>query len=416
MTDMIDPPSGSLEDRDQPAAATGVREPWPGHHAGMPAPPGGPPWWTGPPAEPTPPRRRGRAGLVALLVVALVLSLGVGLVATGVHDATQQGASAVPGGVAGTTSFGSGVVDIETSTHVLGSDGLRPLGAGTGLVLTSDGQVLTNNHVVQGAAKITVTVPGLGNETATVMGVDPTNDVALLQISNVSDLTTVTVGDSSTVDVGESVTAIGNAFGRGGPPTVTTGRVTAVHASITAHDPADGTSERLTDVIQTDAEIHPGDSGGALIDADGKLVGIITAGPSGPSAPTTGGFAIPTNVALNIVDAIRSGEGSSTILIGDRGFLGVQVRTMDAATAARLGLRDGSGVLVAGVLPGSPAENVGIAPPSVIRSVDGHTIASLQELGTVIHAHVPGEQIQVTWVDGQGTHTQSVTLIAGPAV
>jgi S1-C subfamily serine protease len=408
--DMDDGTNGPDEGRHQPPDAP--REPWPGHAAGMPPPPEGSPWW----GAPAPPRRRGRVAVAAVLVAALMLSLGIGLVATGVREVTRQDRTTAAGGAAVPSAFTAGVVDIETSTHVLGSDGLRPLGAGTGLVLTPDGQVLTNNHVVQGAARITVTVSGEGTETATVVGVDPTDDIALLQLSGASGLSTVTIGDSSTVDVGEPVTAVGNAFGRGGPPAVTTGTVTAVHASITAHDPSDGTSERLNDVIQTDAEIHPGDSGGALLDADGNVVGIITAGPSGAATRTTGGFAIPTNVALNIVDAIRSGEGSSTILIGDRGFLGVQVRALDAATAARLGLSDAAGVLVAGVLPGSPAEDVGIAPPAVIRTVDGHAIGSLDELGTVIHAHVPGEQIEVTWVDGQGTHTQTVTLIAGPAV
>jgi S1-C subfamily serine protease len=409
--DMIDGSGGYPDDRRGTGDDPVWGEPWPGHRAGMPAPPTGPPWWTEPP-----PRRRGARVVAAVLVAALVLSLGIGLVATGVREATDRGRTVASEGVAVPSSLTAGIVDIETSTHILGSDGLRPLGAGTGLLLTSDGDVLTNNHVVEGAAEISVTISGHGTATATVVGVDPSDDVALLHLAGVSGLPTVTVGDSSTVDVGDPVTAIGNAFGRGGPPTVTTGSVTDVHASITAHDPADGTSEHLNDVIQTDAEIHPGDSGGALVDADGNVVGIITAGPTGPAARGTGGFAIPTNVALDIVDAIRAGEGSSTILIGDRGFLGVQVRAMDEATATRLGLSNAAGVLVAGVLPGSPAEDVGIAPPSVIRTVDGHAIGSLEELGSVIHAHVPGERIQVTWVDGDGSHTQTVTLMAGPAV
>jgi S1-C subfamily serine protease len=411
--DMIDGDDRYPGDRSATGDDPAMWEPWPGHRAGMPPPPAGPPqWW----AEPPRPRRRGAVVVAAVLVVALVASLGVGLVAAGVREATRE--PRVPGSadVAVPGSFSTGIVDIETSTHVLGSDGLRPLGAGTGLILTSGGEVLTNNHVVEGAAEITVTISGHGATTARVVGVDPSDDVALLQLDGVSDLPTVTVGDSSTVDVGDPVAAIGNAFGRGGAPTVTTGTVTDVHAAITAHDPSDGSSEHLGDVIRTDAEIHPGDSGGALIDADGHVVGIITAGPSGPAAEGTGGFAIPTNVALDIVEAIRSGNGSSTILIGERGFLGVQVRAIDQAAATRLGLSDTSGVFVAGVLPGSPAEDVGIAPPSVIRTVDGHTIGSLEELGTVIHAHVPGERIEVTWVDDAGSHTETVTLIAGPAV
>jgi S1-C subfamily serine protease len=409
--DMTDAGSGYPADRPEAGDDPAAWEPWPGHRAGLPAPPTGPPWWTEPPR----PRRRGAVVVAMVLVAALVVSLGAGLAAISVHDAPRSSGVTASGGVSVPSSFSTGIVDIETSTHALGSDGLRPLGAGTGLLLTSDGEVLTNNHVVEGAAEISVTVSGHGASTARVVGVDPSDDVALLQLDDVSGLPTVTIGDSSTVDIGDPVTAIGNAFGRGGPPSVTTGTVTGVHASITAHDPSDGSSEHLEDVIQTDAEIHPGDSGGALLDADGHVVGIITAGPTG-AAQGSGGFAIPTNVALDIVEAIRAGNGSSTILIGDRGFLGVQVRPIDEATATRLGLSDSSGVLVAGVLPGSPAQDAGIAPPSVIRIVDGRAIGSLEELGTVIHAHVPGERIQVTWVDEQGSHTETVTLIAGPAV
>jgi S1-C subfamily serine protease len=377
------------------------QEPWGGYHAGLPAPP------------PPPPTARRRAPFVILGIVVLAASVLIGtLVDTGGGSGTSP-SLATMGGTTGTTAKGS-VVDINTSAETLGSDGLRPLGAGTGMVLTADGEILTNNHVVAGASGIEVTIPGLGNQTATVVGVDPTDDVALLQLNDVSGLSPVTLGDSSEVQVGDTITAIGNAFGAPGPPTTTTGTVTAVHRSIVARDPAGGSSERLDDVIQISADVHPGDSGGALLNGDGQVIGIITAGPSNS---TTGiGFAIPIDVALNIVNEIRASHESSTILLGERGFIGVAVQPLDAATAARLGLSDTSGALVAGVKEGSPAAQAGITAPSVIRSIDGVPVSSLDDLGTAIHSKTPGEQVRVTWVDAQGEHTATLTLSEGPAV
>jgi len=152
-----------------------------------------------------------------------------------------------------------------------------------------------------------------------------------------------------------------------------------------------------------------------VLDAHGKDVGIITAGPSNPSGNGTG-FAIPINNAIGIVHEIRAGHGSSEILLGERGFMGVAVQPVDPAAAAQLGLGDTSGVLVAGVQPGSPAAKVGMTAPAVIRSIDGQAINTLDELGAAIHSKVPGEQIQVTWIDQQGQHSASVTLSSGPAV
>lgn len=306
------------------------------------------------------------------------------------------------------------VVDINTSQMNLGSDGLHPLGAASGIVLTADGEILTNNHVVEGASSIRVTIPGLGSRTATVVGVDPTADVALLKLSNVTGLPVARIGDSSTVRAGDAVTAIGNAFGRGGTPATAQGSVTGVHKTITASDPGGSGSERLRDVIQTDASIHPGDSGGALVDANGRVIGIITAGPR--DASSGGGFAIPIDAAIAIVHHIEAGQGSSTILIGERGFLGVAAQTIDPATAAQLGLSDQSGVLVTGVFPNTPADRAGITPPAVIRTIDGSSIDSIDALGTALHAKTPGQRVRVTWVDQQGTKTATVPLIAGPAV
>ena len=390
-------------------------EPWTGYHAGLPAPPPAQPGGGGP--------HRAR-GWIALLV-AMLVSLAVVGSLLAFSGGPRTASPAIPStgatlptpasGSAGTSPVGT-IVDINTSEQVLGADGLRPLGAGTGMVLTADGEILTNNHVVEGASSIQVTIPGHGSSTATVVGVDPTDDVALLQLNSASGLATITLGDSSTVQVGDPITAIGNAFGRGGQPAATTGTVAAVHRSITARDPSGTSSERLNDVIQIAADVHPGDSGGAVLNAQGQVVGIITAGPSRSSGNGTG-FAIPINSAIGIVNEIRAGHGSSEILLGERGFMGVAVQPVDPATAAQLGLSDTAGILVAGVQPGSPAAKVRMTAPAVIRTIDGQAVNTLDELGNAIHSKVPGEQIQVTWVDQQGQHTATMTLASGgPAV
>jgi S1-C subfamily serine protease len=309
------------------------------------------------------------------------------------------------------------VVDINTfqrTSYVPGSPSAeQPLGAGTGMILTSSGEVLTNNHVVVRATSIRVAVPGHGTHDATVVGADPTDDVALIQIQGVSGLPTVTVGNPSALQLGQELVAIGNALGRGGTPSTTAGSVTGLNRTITANDESGG-SERLQGMIQTDAQISPGDSGGALVTSSGQVVGMITAGSRLGATSTTShvGFAITTDAALKIVEQIRSGQGSSTILIGPRGFLGVFLsRTAPADPATP------SGAVVGGAVPGTPAAKAGIGPNAVITSIDGVAISSADSLGTVLHQHQPGDVVQVTWVDGTGTHTASVGLIGGgPAV
>jgi len=305
------------------------------------------------------------------------------------------------------------VVDINT---VIGSGGQQAQAAGTGILVTSSGEVLTNRHVVQGASSIQVTVQGRSSPyTATVVGEDLAADVALLQLHGVSGLPTVTLADSSAVTVGQAVVAIGNALGQGGAPNVTQGTVTALNQSITASD-GNGSSEQLTGLIQSDASISPGDSGGPLVNRAGQVVGMITAGSVGRFRQATSrvGFAIPSNTALDIVNQIRSGKETSTIIIGPTGYLGVSATDLDAVTASRLGLTVSVGALVQSVVSGSPAAQAGIARNAVITAVNGRTVTSTTDLGLAIHVHKPGQQIQVTWVDQNGRHTATVSLMSGP--
>jgi S1-C subfamily serine protease len=172
-------------------------------------------------------------------------------------------------------------------------------------------------------------------------------------------------------------------------------------------------------MIQTNAHIQPGDSGGGLVDPDGQVIGMITAGSdtqTTSASQASVGFAIPISTALEIVDQIHAGGGGS-VLMGERGYLGVGVRGLDSDpnTAAQLGVQ--SGALVVGVEPNGPAAGAGMTTPAVITGVDGKQVTSPNTLGPLLHAHVPGESAQITWVDNTGTtHTATVQLISGPAV
>jgi len=284
------------------------------------------------------------------------------------------------------------------------------------MIVTSGGEVLTNNHVIQNASTIRVSVAGTGTYPARVLGADPTGDVALLQLRGASGLPTAALADSSNLTIGEEVVAMGNALGRGGAPSVAAGTITGLDRSIVARSDA-GPGEHLHGLIQTDASISPGESGGPLVNTAGQVIGMITAGaPTQTSTATRVGFAIPTNDAVSVVDRIESGRGGASVVLGQAGFLGIEAAPLTPETAARTGIDARSGVVVAGILPNGPAAQAGIRPPSVITAIDGRAVGSPTALGTMLHSHKPGEQVRVTWVDTSGTHTATVSLIAGPAV
>ncbi|HEY6538610.1 MAG TPA: trypsin-like peptidase domain-containing protein, partial [Candidatus Dormibacteraeota bacterium] len=317
-----------------------------------------------------------------------------------------------------------GVVDISAV------DGYQnTTSAGTGIVLTSNGEVLTNNHVVDGATAITAQVDGSGPEyTARVVGYDASADVALIQLENVSGLATVTVGNSSTVSVGMPVVAIGNALDLPGKPTVTSGSITALNRSITATDEQGADSENLSGLLQTDAPLEPGNSGGPLADSSGQVVGMNTAaesadGGNNDNSPSTVGFAIPINTALNVASEIQQGQGSSSVHIGLPAFLGVDVANVSAAGGNGLGGYGGngytpptsSGALITNVFSSTPAQSAGLVAGDVVTEANGATITDESSLGQVISSAKPGQTISITWVTAnQTTHTANVTLEAGP--
>lgn len=288
-------------------------------------------------------------------------------------------------------------------------------GAGTGMVLTSSGEVLTNYHVVEGATQITVTIATTGKTyAATVLGHDQAADVALLQLRDASGLATVTV-DHDSIAVGDHVTAIGNAGGTGSL-TAADGTITSLKATITTASEGSVEGETLTRLIETDADVVAGDSGGPLIDAGGEVVGIDTAASTGANID---GYAIPIDQALTVVDQIRSGKETSTVQIGSSGYLGVELaadtpaqempgwQTQDSSTAA--------GAEIAGVVDGGAAAEAGLQAGDLVTEVDGRSISSADELASAIGAHDPGDKITLTWLDSAGeSNTATVTLGASP--
>jgi S1-C subfamily serine protease len=272
--------------------------------------------------------------------------------------------------------------------------------AGTGMVLTSDGEILTNNHVVEGATSIRVTISSTGaTYTATVVGTDPADDVAVLQLSHASGLKTAKLS-STHATVGESVTGVGNAGGTG-TLSAATGTVTALDQSITASDQSGGGSEQLTGLIEVNAAIQAGDSGGPLYSVDGTIIGMDTAASSGGPAD---GYAIPIGTARAIAGQIESGVDNATIHQGNPAFLGVT-------------MADGAGgATVAGALSGGAAERAGISAGDVITSVDGHSIGSAADLSSTLAGYAPGDRVTVTWTTAAGaSQSTTVTLGTGPA-
>lgn len=384
---------------------------------------GAPPTWAPPTATPAPPSFWNRVAAYVLLVAVVAAAAGVGIgytLARGLspHSAAQNTNPQAPiQAVAPSTGSSSldavaakvdpAIVDINTT---LGNG----QAAGTGMLISSTGEILTNNHVVSGSTSISVTVQGRSQSySAHVVGVDISQDVAVVQIdSSVSGLPTVTIADSSSLEVGDTVIAIGNALGQGGTPHVTRGQVTALDQTITASE-GGGTSETLDGMIESDAVIYEGDSGGALVNSAGQVVGMITAGQAQGfrSAASNVGYAVASDTALGVVNRIRAHELAADLTYGQVGYLGVQVQSLDAVAAQQLGLSVTSGALVAAApQSGTPAANAGITRFSVITKFDGTSITSAGPLGNAIKSHHPGDSVSITWVNSSGTHTSTVTL------
>jgi S1-C subfamily serine protease len=392
------------------------------------------------PEPPHRPRRRARhaLGLTATAVVALAAGAGVGVAVS--HGSSPASNTTATSGTALSASqiasrIDPGLVDVTSNLGYQGDEA-----KGTGIVLTSNGEILTNNHVINGATSVSVTDIGNGKTyKATVVGYSESQDVAVLQLSGASGLTTAAIGNSSTVQVGNSVVALGNAGGVGGTPSEVTGQVTALDQSITASDESSGTSEQLSGLIETNADIQAGDSGGPLVNGNGQVIAMDTAasssyqfsspfggngngngngfggfGGNGSSSSgssgqdsTVQGFSIPINTALSIASQIEAGQSSSTVHIGDTAFLGVSISEQQY----------GSGVTLAGTVPGTPAANAGLTAGDAITSVAGQTVNSGTSIQQILEGYHPGDKISISWTNGTTGQSSSatVTLANGPA-
>jgi len=314
-----------------------------------------------------------------------------------------------------------GVVLIDTVLRYAGARG-----AGTGVVLTSSGQIMTNYHVVEGTTSISVTVASSGaSYTATVVGHDQTHDVALLQLEDASGLDTVAV-DRDPVAVGDQVTAVGNAGGTGSL-TAADGNVTALNATVTTAAEGAVAAETLTSMIETDADVVAGDSGGPLFDTQGEVTGINTAGSNGPQIDS---FAVPIEVALRVVDQINTGIETDTVQVGASPLLGVLLGdTVSVSNGSRDGMpgdaddqggTDGTGAsrdgaMVQDVVPDGPAAHAGLAAGDLITAVDSQSITTVDELNGLLKSHDVGDRIAIHWSDSSGTgHDATVTLAANP--
>ena len=391
-----------------------------------------------------------RSLLIYLVVTALSAAAGVGSTLAVQHVMPRAGASRTtpdaaadqPGAMNDETVYDKvapGIVDVTSNLRYL-----QETAEGTGFVIdAAAGLVLTNNHVIDGATSVTVT-PVLSGKSypARVLGYDVTDDLALLRVQGVTGLKAVTLGDSSHVQVGTPVLAIGNEAGQGGSPTVAPGVISSLDRTIVATDQSSGLNETLHGMLQTSANIRPGDSGGPLADAAGAVIAIDTAAGGNT---VYSGYAIPINQALPIARRIAAGQPGGRIQIGWPAFLGVLLPDSTSADPRRQASQElrqtgvvsssgsgctsadttavpgsiapaRSGALVDGVLCGTVAAAAGLFAGDVITSLGGRAVTSPGSLNAIISRYHPGSKVSLAWVGPGGRlHTAMVTLDAGPA-
>ena len=433
------------------ADATGVT----GGGAGATPPPSDPTAWT-PLADGAgpPPRSRQRRHIAALVAAVALIAGGVGAAIgistqTSTSNAGSAGINSLPATPSTSLSPASGsnfvtsvaaavtpaVVDIQTTIATQTGTTVQQA-AGTGMIVTPSGEVLTNNHVIADATTIRVSIQGRkGLFRATVLGVDPpqNSDIALLQIEGVSNLPYVHLGNSAQVAVGTPVVAIGNALGIGGSPSVVSGIVSAINRTIQASDSTGAATETLHGMIQTDAPIVPGDSGGPLVNSAGQVIGIDTAAYSGQTSGATLGFAIPINTARAIVTNIENHVATGGIILGESPYLGIfeQVTpglgiggfnfgntgntgtgsTGNTGTAAPTV----AGVTLGGVAIGSPADQAGLLAGDVITSINNQKTPTWAALVAIVQKLHPGDTVSMSFVDASSVpHTVSLKLAGIP--
>lgn len=374
-------------------------------------------------------RLPGRVLLTAIVVAALVGgAAGAGVSAlvnrfdsnsTGVtiHEST---APPGPGMLSGSVSIPNLVHEVLPAVVSIAVISGNVEDEGTGMIISSNGMVVTNNHVIALAtsgnpATITVTESGTTKgHRATLVGTDPSSDVALLSVPGASGLPSVTFGNSNRTEVGDAVVAIGNALGlAAGTPTVTQGIVSALGRTVTASSSSASSSETLTNMIQTDAAINPGNSGGPLLDSSGQVIGMNTA-VAGTTAGGVNsqniGFAIPSAKIESLLPELRKGGVATT----GGGYLGVDITTLTPQLRQQYGFTPTSGAVILDVVPSTPASGVGLQQGDVIVAVNSTKIDSAESLQSVISQDRAGQRVSITYYVGNEKRTVSVTLAAKP--
>jgi S1-C subfamily serine protease len=401
---------------------------------GAPVPP--PPPMAMPPAAmpPAPPRRHGpRMVAVGTALAVLAVAGGAGF-ALGRLDHHQQATAGAPasgdtgqvpfnghefggqdpfGGTPFSGPGGSGTPFDSTNDETPATDdqltGLVRIGstlkyeggraAGTGMILTSTGEVITNHHVVQGSTQLQVTVMSTGQKyTATVVGTDAKDDVAVIQLQNASGLQTVTT-DTDGIAVGDAVTAVGDADGDTSTFSAAVGKVLATQQQITTSSQDGRAGEKLRGLLKISSDVISGDSGGATYDDQGEVVGMTTAASMGSNDVV--GYAIPIAKVLRIAGDLEDGTQNARYEYGQPAFLGLGL----AGTSSRVGM----------VYAGTPAAHAGIVAGDTITRVGTSRVHTATQLRAAVTTYSPGDQVRLTWTDASGTsHIASVTLVAGP--
>ena len=348
-------------------------------------------------------RRAALMGALAGAVVAALVAGGIALV-----DNSNDGGSSAPSALASTrppvnVKNGEGLDvhavlgAVQDAVVAINIEGVAQFGgvvraAGSGMVIDPSGLVLTNNHVVEGATSITVTLADGRDADADLVGSIPSNDVALVKVRSAKSLKAVQFGSSGALRVGDPVVAIGNALGLGGTPSVTTGIVAALGRDLDASN-----GEHLSDLIQTDAAIYQGNSGGPLVDAEGEVVGVNTAVATSQAngAAENLGFALPIDQLKPLISKLKAGGGD----VRGTAFLGVRssdLANVQPAMRDRLGITTDSGAFVGEVVDGSAAQQAGIQAGDVITQIDDKKVRSAADVGEIIGKLAPGDRVKIT--------------------
>lgn len=366
-----------------------------------------------------------RIVIATLIAVSLIL---VGIVALGVYwfthtnhnpitvrQATRDDGNLLRTDVETTVSavadkVSPSVVSIVTSVQTQSMFGPQTgQAAGTGIIISKDGYILTNNHVVKSASAMQiVATDGTVYDNVKMIGSDPLNDVAYLKIEGVDNLTPASIGDSSTVRVGQQVVAIGNALGQY-QNTVSSGIISGKGRPVAAADESGSGAESLTDLLQTDAAINPGNSGGPLLNSSGQVIGMNTAVASNAEGI---GFAIPINATKGTTKTVLAGKGVS------RAYLGVRYIAITPAIAKQHNLKTKQGAYIAAdrgasaVVAGGPADKAGLRDKDIITKINGQAVGVAGGVSSIIGEYAPGDTLEMTYLRDGGEHTTKVTLSA----